>query len=133
HPGVTDLAAPFAVKRRARRDDLAPGALLQPLDDRAGADQGEHLGGVLVALVTGELDSASGDALERGAVDPLHRLLGATELRALAGLVERLLIAARVHVEAALGADHLRQIEGETEGIVELERGVSGQHALAAR
>src|SRR5690606_3740942 len=56
------------------------------------------------------------------AIDALDGRLHALELGALPRLLECRFVAAMVHSDAALGADHLREVERKPVRVVELER-----------
>src|SRR6185503_5694345 len=110
---VAHLTARFAVERGALRHHLAASALLQALDHVPLTDQSDDRRRVFDALVAREADAPARHALQRLAVYALHGGLRALELRALARLFERRLVACDVDRVAALTADHLRQIERE--------------------
>ncbi len=123
-PGVADLPAGFRVEGRAVEEDLHLLAVFGHVDELAVPDDGEDpsLGG---------LELVPHEGGEPGVVEHLPvelragRLVAALPLLPCPGtlLLHRRLELVGVDVHPALGGDLLGQLDGESEGVVQLEGG----------
>ena len=130
---VADLAAALAVEGRDRRDHLDRTALFGPVDELAVDDQRLDARLGLQPVVADEL---AGDVGRDAAVDLADRRLAAAlpgRPRALALRLHRAIEAGLVDGQRLRGQDVLRQIDGKSVGVVELEDHLARQLTPALR
>ena len=126
---IADLAAGFAVERRLVDDDRRLVAGLEAFHLLAVLDESDDLARRGLRLVAEELGRAG--LLLQLEPDRLgRRLAGALPRLARLGLLplHRRAEGLGVDADAARAQRVLGQVEGKAEGVVELERGVAGQH-----
>ena len=128
---ITDLATGLAVERRLIRDQLHAVARAGFLHQRAILDDSQQFAVIAVLFVASEAHRAAWHGRQRLAVHAFHRLVLRLELGALLGRFQGVVVARLVDHEAALRANHVRQIEREAVRVVKLERVRAGQRGLA--
>src|SRR3990172_1896581 len=129
--GVADLAAALRIEGRAVEDDLHLLAFPRLLHPLPAPQQGQHLGAGLGRLVAQE---GRGGYVTEDARGYGLRLSGEPARRAgaLALPRHRLLEPRLVHGEVLLARHVAGHLQGEAEGVVEAEDGLTGQDGAAA-